>query len=148
MRVIFTYAISTASPPATSTEELCGDDDAFQLTEVGGKSVLDVFLPARGSEVKVFDRGNHQSSIAFVVTKLHASLSDARDFQMMHATKFPGVGVLKLENFTGGPSATQWTYIKGGFNDVRVKAIGATTVATYSFTGGKPKQTAIQPDPL
>lgn len=147
MRVIFTYATSSGTPPTTSTEELCGNDDALQVGEVGGKNVLDIFQPARGAEVKVFDRGNYQSQVSFTVTKLHNSIADARDFQMQHLVGIPSAGVLRMEN-PGGSSSTQWTYIKGGFNDVRVKAIGATTVASYSFTGGKPRFTSVAPEPL
>lgn len=148
MRVLFIYAIASTVPPVSPPVEICGDSDALLVSEVGGKNALDIFLPAKAAEVKVFDRGNYQSNISFSVTKLHNTIGDALIYQRKHPRELAHVGVLQLENVHNAPSGEEWHYIKGGFQSVSVKAAGACTIATYSFVGGLPSSTSLNPDPL
>jgi len=145
--VLFRYATSSATPPTTAELEICGNADALQLTGVGGKNVLDIFQPTYASEVKVFNRGNHQSEIGFVVTKLHATGADANTHAMLLAVGTSGVGVLWKGNVDDAPNGSQWAYIKGGFTNTQVKIIGATTISTFAFVGGKPSSSVLIPDP-
>lgn len=147
MRVLFKYATSSGLPLTTGEVEICGDDDALQLTSVGGKNALEIFQPAYADEVKVFDRGNHQSEISFVVTKLHANGADAHEYAMTVARDTAGVGVLWKESVDDAPSGSQWTYIRGGFTNAQVKIIGSTTITTFAYVGGRPSLTLLNPDP-
>lgn len=137
MRVLFKYATSSASPPTTGEVEICSNEDAFQLTDIGGKNTLDIFQPAYGVEVKVFDRGNHQGSCGFVVTRLHRSHADAKEYAWTVASDTAGAGVLFVQS-DGASSGALWNYIKGGFTNAQVKMMGVTTITTFAFVGGLP----------
>ena len=148
MLVLFKYATSSGTPLTTAELVICGDADALQLTGVGGKNVLDIFQPSYASEVKVFNRGNHQSEIGFVVTKLHTNGAAANEHAMLLAAVTSGVGVLWKGNVDDALNGSQWTYIKGGFTNTQVKIIGATTISTFAVVGGKPSSSVLYPDPL
>jgi len=143
VRVLFNYATISG----TAQVEICGEDDALMVSEIGGKTTLDVFLPAKAREVSVFDRGNYQSNVSFTVTKLWPTAADALTYQRTHAADIARAGVLHVENDIGAPSGAQWHYFRGGFQSVGVKCFGAATVATYSFIGGLPSATVINPQP-
>lgn len=162
-RVLFKYATSSNTPPLTSEVELCGNRDGLQIPEVGGQSSIEIFQPARAVDIRVFDRGNFQSSIQMIVQKVHSSVHAARVWQFRHLTlripiptlsgntnanQIPRVGVLWIENPAGAPTNQPWIYVKGGFQSMNCKVVGSNTTTTYSFVGGEPSISLLDPDPL
>jgi len=140
---------------------LCGVDDALQIPDLSSRSALEVFRPTKSKEVKVFDRGNVQTSVSLIVQKLHSTLADARIWQFRHpilkvptpslsgsVPQIPKVGVLAIQNPAPAPNSQYWNFIKGGFESINCKANGATTIANYSFVGGEPSLRMLSPDPI
>ena len=87
----------------------------------------------RWRKVKVFDRANKRTTIAFSVTRLWPTVGAAESFMLKHGTLVPSNGLLQFtlsDNTTLYMPDTECATTSS-------KHIGATTMHSYSLVGGE-----------
>lgn len=105
--------------------------------KINGQRVSQVAQFLRAAAVRVFNRGNLQTTVTFAITRAHESLMAAELFILEHDLNLPPQG---LVTFTAGGAETQETerYLADAMITVSDREyIGVTTIHHYTVVGGE-----------
>lgn len=90
----------------------------------------------RGKAVKVYDRGNVQTTISFGTTRKFATAADAVAWAHDHEADYPRTGTVIVETDRANLGAIRRYLREAVVSPPDIEFIGATLVIRYSITGG------------
>lgn len=104
--------------------------------KVNGSGLAQVEAFLRADSVSVFARGNRSNVVSFSVSTVHANEGVAMAHAMAHADSFAAVEQVVFELTAPGVSGGTF-HFTAALVQVASEYIGATTISTYTLTGGK-----------
>ncbi len=109
-------------------------DPALSALKINGRRVVQVEPLLRSTTAFIASRANHQTTVTFTCTKLHATLQAAQEFCCVHQSALADDGDLVIWASDG---LTSFTLADACLQVCESHAIGVTTITDYSFTGAK-----------
>lgn len=91
----------------------------------------------RASEMKTFDRGNHQTCVRFELVRRHASQEVASEYSLLHASQLEGCRGTARFVHEHPSGETTITLHHASISRVDSEVKGLTTRHSYELVGGK-----------
>jgi hypothetical protein len=110
-----------------------GDDESPQNLSVEERRKSNTADGLRWKQVKLFDRGNRQTTISFKVSRLHDTIAAAESYVLLHGLNVPAQGVAEFVL-----SDNSSLFLDAAECEVTASEhIGVTTNHSYTLIGGQ-----------
>ena len=113
-----------------------GGEESPKNLSINGQQAVQSVTALGSPTADVYPRGNRVNTVAFAVTREHASDAAAQGFLFLHAAKLPSGGTLTLLCEDADGEAVRYTAAASAVASDQGTQLGSTTTHRYALVCG------------